>query len=237
MKIFAYIGSFRNKSSYTYYFVNNLIEQIAKCYKIDINDIFICTPNKYKIEQCKGCNQCFIKGHCSIKDDMGIVKKKMADSDIIIFASPIYVHQVTGNFKTFIDRIGHWTHIMKLSGKIGIIVSLSDNNGNEFATEYISKVMQYLGLSIISNIEIKIQGISKNGLDSIIQYESRKIIKKIKSKDFQITPLQELYYQKQRNSILNNNLDIGEYEKKELIKENITNYKHFIEFFYSKNML
>lgn len=57
---------------------------------------------------------------------------------------------------------------MIISSEIGIIVSLSDNNGNEFATEYKSKLLQYLGLSIISNIEIKIQGSSKNGLDSII---------------------------------------------------------------------
>lgn len=237
MKIFAYVGSYRDNLSYTYYFVNTMIAELKNTFEIENKDIFICSPNYYEIKQCVGCNQCFIKGYCSLKDDIDLIKRKMTESDIIILASPIYVHQVSGNFKTFVDRIGHWTHIMKLTGKLGVTISLSDNNGNEFATEYISKIMQYLGISIISNIEIRVQSISKGGIDSIIRYESKKIIKSIKRNNFQITPLQELYYQKQRNSILNNNNDIGNYERDALVKENIIHYEHFIDFFKSKSNL
>lgn len=104
-------------------------------------DIYIYTPNELKINDCIGCSKCFFEGKCFILDDMSIVKNKLIDSDLIIFASPVYVHQITGCFKTFIDRIGYWTHTLKLTGKIGVSVALSDNNGNEFVIEYISKVM------------------------------------------------------------------------------------------------
>lgn len=71
---------------------------------------------------------------------------------------------------------------MKLTGKIGVLVALSDSNGNEFVTEYISKVMQYLRISVISQIEVKVQGISQSALESIIRYESNKIKKAIDKK-------------------------------------------------------
>lgn len=234
MKIFAYIGSYRKKSSFSYHVVDNLLKNIADEYNINQEEIFLCSPDKYNIKQCIGCNQCFIKGSCSIDDDMKKIKSKMLDSDIVIFASPVYVHQVSGNFKTFIDRIGHWTHTMMMSGKIGISVSLSDNNGNQFVTEYISKIMQYLGISVISNIEIKVLGMSKSGLDSIIQYESKKIIKLIKEDDCPISSLQELYYQEQRNSILKKGTDIGEYERNVWLKNDVEKFNHYIDYFNSK---
>ncbi|WP_278462878.1 flavodoxin family protein [Thomasclavelia spiroformis] len=234
MKIFAYIGSYRNKNSYTNFFVRRLINELSLVYSVKENDIYICMPNELKINDCIGCSKCFFEGKCSILDDMSIVKNKLIESDLIIFASPVYVHQITGCFKTFIDRIGYWTHTMKLTGKIGVSVALSDSNGNEFVTEYISKVMQYLGISVISQIEVKVQGISQSALESIIRYESNKIKKAIDKKNFPITPLQELYYQKQRSSVLSDDNDIGDFEKKLLRSENIKEYRYFIEYFASK---
>ncbi|MFQ6836263.1 MAG: hypothetical protein ACLRSU_01755 [Thomasclavelia spiroformis] len=49
-------------------------------------------------------------------------------------------------------------------------------------------------------------------MESIIRYESNKIKKQL-IKKFPIIPLQELYYQKQKGSVLSDDNDIGDFEK------------------------
>ncbi|MEJ2627298.1 MAG: flavodoxin family protein, partial [bacterium] len=58
-----------------------------------------------KISGCKGCYFCYDHNKCSIKDDMQKIHKELQQSDLIIFASPMYWWGVTGLMKTFIDRL------------------------------------------------------------------------------------------------------------------------------------
>ncbi len=61
----------------------------------------------YDIHTCSGCYHCWTKtpGECIYKDDMTMLRKKYREADLIVFASPLYVYNVTGLFKTFMDRI------------------------------------------------------------------------------------------------------------------------------------
>ena len=54
---------------------------------------------------CKGCLACQKTGNCVIKDDMASVIHKVKDADVLIFASPIYYYGITGQLKTFLDRL------------------------------------------------------------------------------------------------------------------------------------
>lgn len=234
MKIFAYIGSYRGKLSYSNYIIKETISIISKNYKVSKDDIFICSPNNYKIYDCIGCCNCFSQGNCTLKDDMNFIKEKLMESDLIIFSSPVYLHHVTGNCKSFIDRIAHWTHIMKLSGKLGVVISITDSNGAEFVTEYLSKVMEYLGISIIEKIEIKTQRITKEALDSIIRVKSKKIIKEIDNGNYEVTSFQEIYYQMQRQTAMGNTEMMSDYEKKYLL-DRVDKYEHFNEYFQCYN--
>ena len=61
----------------------------------------------------KGCCSCFackkkesnLNGHCAMKDDLTEVLKKVKSSDILIFGSPIYLGNITGEMKSFIERL------------------------------------------------------------------------------------------------------------------------------------
>ncbi len=61
----------------------------------------------------KGCTSCFsckIKngksyGKCAMKDDLTPILQKVADSDAIILGSPIYIGYVTGEMKSFLERL------------------------------------------------------------------------------------------------------------------------------------
>lgn len=53
---------------------------------------------------CKGCLACQKIKHCVIDDDAVEIASKMHDSDIIVFATPVYYYSVSGQLKTILDR-------------------------------------------------------------------------------------------------------------------------------------
>lgn len=53
---------------------------------------------------CKGCLACQKIKHCVIDDDAVEIALKMHDSDIIVFATPVYYYSVSGQLKTILDR-------------------------------------------------------------------------------------------------------------------------------------
>jgi len=58
------------------------------------------------IKPCVGCISCWIKtpGECAQKDDMKKMLEKIKDSDIIVYSTPLYIHNVNGPMKNFLDR-------------------------------------------------------------------------------------------------------------------------------------
>ena len=66
-----------------------------------------------KINGCLGCQYCFVHdGVCVQKDDMADVLKVLDETDLVVFASPIYWFDITGQLKCTIDR-------MYARGKVG----------------------------------------------------------------------------------------------------------------------
>ncbi len=58
------------------------------------------------ITDCRGCFNCWTTtpGKCIQDDDMTEVLGQMADSDLLVFATPVYVDGMTGSLKTLLDR-------------------------------------------------------------------------------------------------------------------------------------
>lgn len=53
---------------------------------------------------CKGCLACLKAGRCIIRDDAVEIAKQMHDADVIVFATPIYYYEMSGQMKTLLDR-------------------------------------------------------------------------------------------------------------------------------------
>lgn len=66
---------------------------------------FISLKDK-KLGFCKGCLACQAKqnGHCIIRDDADAITQKMLESDVLVFATPIYYYEMSGQLKTMLDR-------------------------------------------------------------------------------------------------------------------------------------
>ena len=64
---------------------------------------FISLKDK-NIAFCKGCMACQMLKRCVIKDDAIAIADKMCESDIIVWVTPIYYYEMSGQMKTLIDR-------------------------------------------------------------------------------------------------------------------------------------
>ena len=62
-------------------------------------------------------------------DDIKSLKQKIIVADFIIYGSPVYAMPVSGQIKTFIDRLANWHHIMNLTGKSGMTVVTTAGSG------------------------------------------------------------------------------------------------------------
>ena len=60
----------------------------------------------YKVNPCVGCNVCFKSkdNTCVQKDDMTIIYEKMAHTDMLVIASPVYFYGLSAQLKAVIDR-------------------------------------------------------------------------------------------------------------------------------------
>lgn len=53
---------------------------------------------------CKGCLGCLRTKKCVINDDAVEIADKMCSADVIVFATPIYYYEMSGQMKTLLDR-------------------------------------------------------------------------------------------------------------------------------------
>ena len=57
------------------------------------------------IQFCKGCFACQKLGRCVIKDDVNDITAKVLKADVVVWATPIYYYEMSGQMKTLIDRM------------------------------------------------------------------------------------------------------------------------------------
>lgn len=61
---------------------------------------------------CSGCLRCNILKRCSMRnDDWESVSGRILESDVLVFASPVYFHHLTASLKKMLDRFRSFTHV------------------------------------------------------------------------------------------------------------------------------
>ena len=65
---------------------------------------YISLKNK-DIRFCIGCLACQKLGHCVIKDDVTDIMDSVLYADVVVWATPIYYYEMSGQMKTLIDRL------------------------------------------------------------------------------------------------------------------------------------
>ena len=83
-----------------------LVSSFANGAKIN-HEVEIVSIHDYKINPCIGCNTCFTreKNDCFQNDDMSLIYDKLAVTDILVIASPVYFYGISSQLKAVLDRL------------------------------------------------------------------------------------------------------------------------------------
>lgn len=102
---------------------SKLIKKILEgCEKAGADTEFISLANK-RILFCEACYKCLKEKECVLEDDLNEIRKKMIESDGLIIGSPTYNREITGQLKTFYDRIWYDIHRHTFLKKYAICIT------------------------------------------------------------------------------------------------------------------
>jgi len=99
-KVLIISASLRNHSN-----SEALADSFAEGARAAGNEVKAITLRDKSIAFCKGCLACQSLGHCAIQDDAIEIAEKMKRADVIVFATPIYYYEMSGQLKTLLDRV------------------------------------------------------------------------------------------------------------------------------------
>lgn len=69
------------------------------------NDVEYISLIGKKIDFCVGCLSCQKTQKCVIKDDANEIAEKVKNADVVVYATPVYYYEMSGQMKTLIDRM------------------------------------------------------------------------------------------------------------------------------------
>jgi multimeric flavodoxin WrbA len=155
MKITAFLGSPRPQGN-TDILAKHVLNG-AKEAGLDVETIKL---RRLKIKPCTGCEKCWQRDGrpCARKDSMLDLYQKIAESDILLFATPVYWYAPTAIMKAFIDRLVPFNRPEGrplIQGKRVILVTAYEEEGPTAAEPMLRMFdlsFQYLELKTIGRI-------------------------------------------------------------------------------------
>jgi len=102
MKVLVINGSPRKDRGQT----GNILAYFIEGMKDANADVEIMYSKGLDLGDCRGCFNCWTStpGKCIQDDEMAPILQKIADADLIVLATPVYVDGMTGSLKTLLDR-------------------------------------------------------------------------------------------------------------------------------------
>ncbi len=124
-----------------------------------------------KIERCRQCEDngwgiCRTEGRCVIEDDFAMLVDKIRKADAVVFANPVYFHDLSESLRAFLDRLRricrwHETGKIGIEGKvaIGICVAGGSGNGAPACAVSLEKVLIFCDFKVIDVIPVRRQNL------------------------------------------------------------------------------
>ena len=123
---------------------NNIIEEIDVAHA--------------SIHPCKGCDNCMMNGPCIQKDDGEMILKKILESNLVVFVTPVYYFGFSARLKTLIDRFYSKNMIITSKHLKVIYIAASWNNDSKVMkaiSEHMDILSSYLEMEEVGRILAK----------------------------------------------------------------------------------
>jgi multimeric flavodoxin WrbA len=148
-KVLVIMGSPRKGN--TYDACEQIRTELEKRVEVEFEYLWLKDVN---LQSCRGCFNCFLVGEsaCPNQDDAPMIRQKMLDADCIIFAVPVYVMNVTGLMKTFMDRFGYMGHRPPFFNTKALILVNTAAGGLKSVMKYLNKIMRVWGFEVVGNV-------------------------------------------------------------------------------------
>lgn len=129
MKLVIVSGSKRKGNSE---YIASVIYEYLKDLGYETNTTVV-KLSEININYCTGCLACDETEKCNIEDDMTNLVDIIAEADGVVFISPVRWSLISGEMKTFLDRLNPLAVSMKLSGKkcLTIVIGQSEEKEGE----------------------------------------------------------------------------------------------------------
>ncbi|MFC1489843.1 flavodoxin family protein [Candidatus Latescibacterota bacterium] len=152
-KILGISGSPR-KNGNTHILVSEILRGAAKAGAATE----IVSLDNLDIKECNGCHTCWKGLDCVKNDDMNGLFERIADSDAVIFGTPVYWYGPTAIMKAFLDRFVYFNcpeNRAKIKGKQAVVAVPFEEDNPETAsliTAMFERSFDYLEMNYIGAV-------------------------------------------------------------------------------------
>jgi multimeric flavodoxin WrbA len=136
--------------------LTSILSQALKNKGHNVRTIYL---NDLNIRPCQGCLACMPEGICKINDDMKDIRKYIMESDLIVYATPIYWFSPSSQLKLVIDRSFAFfdeNYSSRIKGKKAVTIMTCADEDIEScrpAIDIFRKTFSLLGLDYAGSIE------------------------------------------------------------------------------------
>lgn len=145
-KILLINTSNRKKNTY------KLLSSVDSLLKAQNFETEIISLSDYKIDFCRGCECCILKNKCFINDDCNLLMDKIVDCDGLVIGAPVYMNNMPGILKTFLDRTCKWFHRSEVYQKPVLLLANTQGSGITPTLNSIKEAMIQWGVCLCGEV-------------------------------------------------------------------------------------
>lgn len=150
MKLLAIVSGRPNGNTQS---ATELITEDVAALARETGDDFTCEAVNLSSQDfafCRGCRLCFERGEhtCPCGDNLLGLRDRITAADAIILASPVYVEDVSGGMKNFIDRMAFHCYRPAFAGKLALVLTTSGVGATSHARKTMATALRLWGFSL-----------------------------------------------------------------------------------------
>ncbi len=164
MKLLLINGSYRKNGNTDQILelIHTELEQLSAQSQVSL-EIESISLARLDLAPCRGCRACFDRGEekCPVKDQMSEIRAKMRDADGLVIACPVYVNDVNGITKTWIDRMAYACHRPEFAGKCAYLIATVGSGPTSHAMQTLQFALSSWGYHITGKAGLKMGAITR----------------------------------------------------------------------------